>query len=166
MNQPNKVLYFVNRALDSANLAVESRFVFIVYKVEALCILGKYSEAVTLLQEHNPKNVATEQNLTCINGRVRDKSYSEISLNSKVVYHLNLAIAIIFEGNKQEIPKNIQSAIEALDPSLTNNLPTSILQTLIYLNRRNGNTEIAYQYLRHRRISNHSMSKPLLNISK
>lgn len=166
MSQPNKVLFFCNRALESTNLAVESRFVFIVYKVEALCMVGKYTEAVNLLQEHSPKSLGGEQNLTCINGRVRDKSYSEISLNSKVVYYLNLAIAIIFEGNKQEIPKNIQLALQSLDPSMTNNLPTSLLQTLIYLNRRNGNTDVAYQYLRHRRISNNSMTKPLLNISK
>ena len=91
-------------------------------------MLGKYSEATELLQEQsqvNPKNFKTDQNLGCINGKVKEKNYAEISLNPKLIYYINLAIATIYEGNTTEISKNINLALSALDSVSSNNLPTS-----------------------------------------
>lgn len=63
------------------------------------------------MNELNAKNLPAEQNLRCINGRVREKNYSEINLCAKTIYYQNLANTVILDGNMKDVYKYVNSAL-------------------------------------------------------
>ena len=150
LQQPNKVLYFTNLALkNSSNLSFESKFRFDMYKVEALCLLGKCNKAIELLNQTDPKNLPSELTMQTLSGKIREKNYIAKEILAKTIYFQNLANANILDGNMKDVFKHINSSLQSFDGKGGGNLPNNLQQTLIYFHLRNNNLPIAYQYLRY-----------------
>lgn len=153
LKQPKRVLMLCTKAPKIAKIGDKEKFIFGMYKAEALNMLGSIKQSYTASKE-TPVILKPETQFECTFGYWSPWVDSTVQYNAKTIQAFNttaLALQDEQESGTKETSENLRRLMEQTEPDLQSQ--TSPLSTLVVYNiLRKGQQHQALHYLKRRKI--------------
>lgn len=162
LGEINNTINYAKECLELPSITDETKYICLMYLVEAYCFLGNQKDA---LNQMNSANVTQTILTVARNALGINSAFFTKGLSSKVVIYTNLATAHILNGNLTGAQNAINIALSNIDLNVAQ-IPMSLLNLMIYLNLKLDKPETALQILKRRRLLNSGNNKFLLRIVK